>query len=157
MIHAGCLLVLAGGMWGSQAGHRFGERFLGVRKIPKGYMLISEGNTENHVTKEDLKQQLGELPFSIKLNDFRLEFYEADEDSAPQLYIQIKEGRHLQLVARAGEEVSLGRGEGKLKVLRTFGNFKIQTENGKRIVTDEGQSEENCFPSAEMAQVNAFG
>jgi len=148
MIHSGCLLVLAGSMWGSQAGHRLGERFLGVRKIPNGYMLISEGNTENRVTQEDFRQQLGELPFSIKLNDFRLEFYEADEDSVPQLYIQTKEGQYLQLVARAGEEVSLGQGKGKLKVLRTFGNFKIQLENGKRIVTDEEQDEEN--PAVEV-------
>ena len=148
MIHAGCLLVLAGSMWGSQAGHRLGERFLGVRKIPNGYMLISEGNTENRVTKEDFRQQLGELPFSIKLNDFRLEYYEADEDPVPRLYIQTKEGQYLQLVAKAGEEVSLGQGKGKLKVLRTFGNFKIQTENGKRIVTDEGQGHEN--PAVEV-------
>ena len=148
MIHAGCLLILAGGMWGSQAGHRLSERFLGVRKIPNGYMLISEGNTENRVTNKDLRQQLGELPFSIKLNDFRLEYYEADEDPVPRLYIQTKEGQYFQLVAKAGEEVSLGQGKGKLKVLRTFGNFKIQTENGKRIITDEGQGQEN--PAVEV-------
>lgn len=148
MIHAGCLLVLAGSMWGSQTGHRLGERFLGIRKIPKGYMLISEGNTESRVMNENFRQLLGELPFSIKLNDFRLEYYEADEDQVPQLYIQTKEGQYLQLVAKAGEEVSLGQGKGKLKVLRTFGNFKIQTENGKTIVTDEGQGQEN--PAVEV-------
>ena len=148
MIHAGCLLVLAGSMWGSQTGHRLGERFLGVRKIPNGYMLISEGNTEKCVTKEDFRQKLGELPFGIKLKDFRIEFYKADKNSVPRLYIQTKEGRYLQLVAKAGEEVSLGQGKGKLKVLRTFRNFKIQTENGHRIITDEGQGEEN--PAVEV-------
>ncbi len=148
MIHSGCLLILAGSMWGSQTGHRLGERFLGVRKIPNGYMLISEGNTENRVTKEDFRQQIGELPFSIKLNEFRLEFYEADEDSVPRLYIRMQQGQDLQLIAKAGDMISLGQGSGKLKVLRTFGNFKIQTENGKRIVIDEGQSEEN--PAVEV-------
>ena len=148
MIHTGCLLVLAGGMWGSEARHRLQERFLGIRKIPSGYMLISEEDSEKHVVAEDFKQKLGELPFSIKLNDFRLEFYEADEDSVPRLYIQTKEGQYLQLVAKAGEEVSLDQGRGKLKVVRTFRNFKILIENGKKIVTDEGQGEEN--PAVEV-------
>jgi hypothetical protein len=31
MIHAGCLLILAGSMLGSQTGHRLCERFFGVR------------------------------------------------------------------------------------------------------------------------------
>ncbi len=141
MIHSGCLLVLAGSMWGSQAGHKLGERLLGIQKIPDGYMLISEGDTENRVTQKDLRQQLGELPFSIKLNDFRLEFYEADKDWVPRLYIQTKEGQYLQLIAKSGEEVSLGQGKGKLKVLRTFGNFRISLENGKTVVTDEQNGE----------------
>jgi hypothetical protein len=121
-------------------------------------MLISEGNTENRVTKEDFRQQIGELPFSIKLNDFRIEFYEADEDSTPQLYIQTKEGLHLQLVAKAGEEVSLGQGKGRLKVLRTFANFKIHTKDGKMVVTDEGQSEENPAVEVEIdvPDVNSY-
>jgi len=88
MIHAGCLLVLAGSMWGSEAGHRLGERLFGIRKIPNGYMLISEGNSEKHVMTEDFRQRLGELPFSIKLKDFRLEYYETDEELVPRLLIR---------------------------------------------------------------------
>jgi len=149
MIHSGCLLVLAGSMWGSQAGHQLAKRFLGIQKIPNGYMLISEGNTENRVMQEDLRLQIGELPFSIKLNDFRLEFYEADKDSVPRLHIQTKEGQYLQLIAKAGEEISLGQNKGKLKVLRNFGNFRIQVENGKKIVTDEGPQGEN--PAVEVS------
>ncbi len=149
MIHAGCLLVLVGGMWGSQAGHRFCERFFGIQKIPSGYMIIYEGNAENHVMDEDFRQVLGELPFSIKLNDFRIEFYEADEDFAPRLYIQTKEGQYLQVVAKAGEEVSLGQGKDKLEILRTFGNFRISSKDGEMVVTDEGQNKEN--PAVEVS------
>ena len=148
MIHAGCLLVLAGSMWGSEAGHRLAERFFGIRKIPNGYMLIPEGNSEKEVTAEDFRHKLGELPFSIKLKDFRLEYYETDEDSVPRLYIRTQEKRDLQLVVKVGEEISLGRGSGKLKVVRTFRNFKIHIEGGEKIVTDEGQEGEN--PAVEV-------
>ena len=148
MIHTGCLLVLGGSMWGSEAGHRLQERFLGIRKIPSGYMVIYEGHSEKHVVAEDFKQKLGELPFSIRLKDFRLEYYETDEESVPQLYIKTQEGQDLRLVAKAGEEISLGRGRGKLKVVRTFRNFKILIENGEKIVTDERQETEN--PAVEV-------
>lgn len=148
MIHAGCLLVLAGAMWGSQAGHRLQKRFLGINKIPSGYMIIPEGNSENRVIAGDFEHRLGELPFSIRLKDFRLGYYRADEDSARRLYIKTQDGRHLQLAARAGEEVSLGKDLGKLKVLGTFRNFKIRLEDGKKIVTDEQAGGEN--PAVEV-------
>ncbi len=147
MIHAGCLLVLIGGMWGSQAGHKFQKRFLGIHKIPSGYMVIPEEHSESRVVAEDFKQELGELPFSIKLNDFRLEYYEADEDSVPRLYIRTQQGQDLQLIAKVGEEISLGQGGGKLKVVRTFRNFKISVEDGERTVTD-AQNGEN--PAVEV-------
>jgi len=148
MIHAGCLLILAGSMWGSQAGHRLSEKLFGIRKIPNGYMLISEGNSENHVTTENLNQQLGKLPFSIKLKKFRLEYYQTDGNSAPQLYIQTQDGQPLELAAKPGEEISLGKIGSKLKVVKTFRNFKLRLEDGKKIVTDEEQGEEN--PAVEV-------
>lgn len=148
MIHLGCLLVLAGGLWSSQMGHQLGERLFGIRKIPSGYMVIFEGDTENHIMQEDFKGRLGELPFGIKLNDFRLEYYEADVDSVPRLYIQTKEGLNLQLAAKVGEEISLGLDESKLKVLRTFKNFKILTENGQMVIKDGDQGGEN--PAVEV-------
>ncbi|GAH23234.1 unnamed protein product, partial [marine sediment metagenome] len=50
-------------MWGSEAGHRLAERLFGIRKIPNGYMLVFEGNSEKHVMTEGFRQRLGELPF----------------------------------------------------------------------------------------------
>jgi hypothetical protein len=148
MVHAGCLLVIGGGMWGSEAGHLLQKRFLGIQKIPSGFLVISEGNSEKHIFTEDFKQVLGELPFSIKLNDFRLEYYDANENSVPRLYIQTKEGDRLQLVARSGEEISLGPDRGRLKVTRSFRNFKIAIENGKKVVKDEKGGEDN--PAVEV-------
>jgi len=148
LIHTGCLLVLTGGMLGSDAGHRLAKRFLGIDKIPNGYMVIHEENSENRIVAEDLKQILGQLPFSIKLKDFRIEYYEADKASVPRLNIDTQDGQHLQLVAKAGEEISLGQGKSKIKITGTFENFKISTENGKKIVTDDGRQGEN--PAAEV-------
>jgi len=137
MIHAGCLLVLVGSMWGSETGHRLRNRFLDTSKIAKGYMLILKASTEKHLTTEDFEHQLGELPFSIRLKDFRVEYYPADEASVPKLHILTQEKQHLQLAAKAGEEVSLGRNKGRLKVVKTFRNFKIRLEDNKKIMTDE--------------------
>ena len=148
LIHTGCLLVLTGGMLGSDAGHRLAKRFLGIDKIPNGYMVIHEENSENRIVAEDLKQILGQLPFSIKLKDFRIEYYETDKESIPRLNINTQDGQHLQLVAKAGEEISLGQDKNKIKIIGTFENFKIRTENGKKIVTDDGRQGEN--PAAEV-------
>ncbi len=148
MVHAGCLLVLGGGLWGSETGHNLQKRFLGVQKVPHGYMVISEGDLESHIVAEDLKRQLGQLPFSIKLKDFRLEHYEPDKELIPRLYIRTQEGQELQLAARAGETISLGRHGGKLKVMRIFRNFKIAIKEGERVVTDEEGPKEN--PAVEV-------
>ncbi|MDD5458709.1 MAG: cytochrome c biogenesis protein ResB [Phycisphaerae bacterium] len=142
MIHAGCLLVLGGGMWGSEAGHRISERFFGTHKIPSGYMLIVEGCAEKYITAKDLRQRLGELPFSIKLNDFRIDYYDAGENTNPLLNIETPEGEQFQLPAEPNKAVFLGQNEGTLKVVRVFKNFRIQTEGGKKVAMDaEGQAD----------------
>ena len=75
-IHAGCLFVLAGGMCGSAAGHEFTSRLFGVEKIPAGSMLIYEGQSENRVLTKSFDSVIHQLPFSIKLKDFRIDYYE---------------------------------------------------------------------------------
>jgi cytochrome c biogenesis protein ResB len=148
MVHAGCLMVIAGSMWGSQAGHRLQERFLDIRKIPDGYMLIGEGESQKHVTTEDFNQLSGELPFTIMLKDFRLEYYPPDKESLPQLDIKTRQGQHLHLAAGPGKEISLGQNRGNLKVLRTLKNFRISIEDGKKIITDQPGQPEN--PAVEV-------
>jgi len=147
-IHAGCLLVLIGGLWGSQAGHQLAERFLGIQKIPNGYMAIFEQDTEKHITGEDFNTPIAELPFAIKLKDFRLEYYDADKNFVPQLNIITRENQFFQVAAVPGEKISLGPNYGSLKVIRTFRNFKINIENGQRIITDRKQGQEN--PAVEV-------
>ena len=152
LVHAGCLFVLIGGMLGSNTGHQLAKRFLGKDKIPSCYMVIYKGQSENRVVTEDFKYILGRLPFSIKLNDFRLAYYEPDKESVPQLNIETQDGRRLQIAAKTGEEISLGQGQGKLKVIRTFANFKIRIENGEKTATDEKGADENPAVEVEITR-----
>jgi hypothetical protein len=77
LIHAGCILILAGALWGSGAGLKVYNWFFGTDKIQKGQMIIFEGDAENRVRLED-SDQTRELPFHIKLKDFRIEYYKSE-------------------------------------------------------------------------------
>jgi hypothetical protein len=136
-IHAGCLLVLLGGMWGSQSGHRVANRLLGRQKIPKGYLVIYEGHAEKHLLAENFREPLGELPFSIMLKDFRLEYYQEEEPPTGLITVETNDGQYFQVAARQGQEISLGEGKGRITVLRSFRHFKIRIENGQKVVTDD--------------------
>jgi cytochrome c biogenesis protein ResB len=124
-------------MWGSQSGHRVADRLLGRQKIPKGYLVIYEGESERHLLGEDLRTLLGELPFSIMLKDFRLEYYQEEEPPTGLITVETNDGQYFQVAARQGQEISLGEGKGKITVLRSFGHFKIRIENGQKVVTDD--------------------
>ncbi len=137
MIHAGCLLTLAGAMWSSESGHQLAFRLLGNHKIPEGYMVIEEGFAENRLFAKDFTLRLGELPFTIELKDFRLEYYQPDRPPTPLLNIKMADKQQLQIPAEAGQMASLGPEKGQITVLRTFRNLKIRMLNGERVVTDE--------------------
>jgi len=148
MIHVGCLLVLAGGMWGSASGHRLAARVLGINKIPEGYLVVHEGETENHLLAEDMQTVLGGLPFGIRLKDFRLEYYPAETKAIGDLHVETQGGQHLRLPAEPGQTGSLREGEGAVTIIQVFRNFKIRIENGRKIVTDEETQADN--PAVEV-------
>lgn len=74
LMHGGCILVLAGALWGSGTGLTVGNQFFGTDKIQAGRMIIFEGDAENRILQED-SGQIKELLFHIKLKDFRIEYY----------------------------------------------------------------------------------
>lgn len=150
MIHAGCLLILAGAMWSSASGHRLAFRLFGSQKIPEGYMIVEEGSEEKHIFSEDFMQPLIELPFSIKLKDFRIEYY--DKPSTSLLNIIAADGQYLQLPAEVGQTISLGPGKGEITVLRTFKNLKVRMLDGQRVVTDEEGTGSNPAVQVEIKQ-----
>lgn len=148
LIHAGCLFILIGAMFGSDAGHLFAKRFFGINKIPSGYMPILEGESENRIFAKGFEQVLGQLPFSIKLNDFRIEYYEEGEKTIPRLNVTTSGGKQLQIEAKTGEEISLENPKGKFRILRTFVNFKINKIDEKMVASDEPGPQQN--PAVEV-------
>ncbi len=99
VIHLGCLLVLVGGIWGSQAAHRFANKYAGIDKITNGYMVIYEGHWQDAVIAES-GEETNRLPFGIKLNDFRIEYY--DDAEKPTLHIETTNGEQSQFEAKGG-------------------------------------------------------
>jgi hypothetical protein len=75
-LHFGFILILVGGIFGSPFGHRVARSVLGIEKVRSGYMVIREGDATNQIVDRDLETVVGELPFQIRLRDFRIEYYE---------------------------------------------------------------------------------
>ena len=68
MMHLAALLVLGGAMWGSIRGHEVANNLLGEKKVPSGYVQISEGEANNLITS-NAGDVLGHLPFSLALKE----------------------------------------------------------------------------------------
>ena len=52
LIHLGCVIVLAGGIFGSQAGFRLQDKLFKTDTIRSGQMIIRTGTTDNAVDTE---------------------------------------------------------------------------------------------------------
>lgn len=131
LIHAGCVLILAGGMWGSQGGHNLQKKLFGIDKIRTGRMAIYEGSSENHVFLDGTNEQK-ELPFSLKLKDFKIEYYQP-------VYLRIlsSDGQRWKVPVETGKEVPLGDSAGTIKIVKAYENFKIGTQEGKSVPYDD--------------------
>jgi hypothetical protein len=82
LAHLGCILVLAGAMYGSQTGHKLFE----TDKICRGQMAIEKGRETSYVLSS-LNGQISQLPFLIRLNDFKIEYYQSQHPDTVRDYI----------------------------------------------------------------------
>jgi hypothetical protein len=137
LIHLGCILVLAGAMYGSETAHRIQRRLFGIDRIRRGQMLIYEGKETNQVELEKTAQ-VKELPFSLRLEDFRIEYYEPK-----YLYIQTRESERWKIPVELNTEYNLGSQFGKVKILREFRNFKITIDGDARKIIDSNEPGSN--------------
>jgi len=79
-MHLGCLLILAGSMWNSSDVHRWRVSF-GLDAGPySGFMRLKPGETSDRLADASLSRFVGPLPFSIRLDDFRIEHYPLETD-----------------------------------------------------------------------------
>jgi hypothetical protein len=130
LMHAGCIVVLLGAMWGSEPGHALQKQLFGIDKIPQARMGMYEQMQENRVQVED-SNSIRDLPFFIRLNDFRLEYYEPGH-----LLVYSRDGRNWRLPAVAGQTLSLGEDLGTVAIRRVFRNFKMDIEGDKPVAYD---------------------
>jgi len=147
-MHAGCILILTGAVCGSQAGHKLQKKIFGVDKIPVGQMAIFEGESENRIALEN-SDRVRELPFYLKLKDFRIEYYKPE-----YLYIQNRQGKSWKIPVELNAEFSLGENNGTVKIVRKFENFKIKIEGDKRVPYDDPQPGSNPALEVEIKSPN---
>jgi hypothetical protein len=93
-------------------------------------MVIFEGQTQNQVVSQD-DQQAEELPFSIRLKDFRIEHYRPGD-----VHVQTPQGESWTFPAEIGTEFLLGAGQGTITVTRAFKNYRILFEGNKSVAVD---------------------
>ena len=130
LMHIGCFCVIAGGMWGSKQGHELQNMYLNKNRIPTAQMVIYEGQTQNEVYLDN--NQTDKLPFGVKLNDFRMTYYEPS-----YLYAtSTKTEQTWKIPVEVGAEYDLGPNMGTVTVTRQFSNFKITFEDGKTSAVD---------------------
>ena len=154
-IHAGCILVLMGGLWGSDAGHALQKKYIGRDKIPSGYMEIFEGQAENKVYNADFSEEVGQLDFAVRLDDFSVEYYPADTPSLPQLYILMPDGQVKQIDAVVGNEIRVTGTEHRIRIVNVFKRFRVNPENQRKTVYEAEEGPEN--PAVELDLLLADG
>ncbi len=74
-MHLGVVLVLVGGVWGSEARHELSSRLTGRARIPAGLLVVPEGERSREILDTSGERVIGELPFELELRDFRIERY----------------------------------------------------------------------------------
>jgi hypothetical protein len=105
LIHLGCVLVLLGAMLGSDTGHKLQQKMLGIDKIRKGQMLIYQGQESNKVITEK-DSTIRKLPFSIKLKEFRIDYYEPQKGAVRDYISSLAVIENNETVAEKNVEVN---------------------------------------------------
>ena len=102
---------------------------------PGGIWVIADEGGQYYVRREgkklkvyDFIREMKELPFVVKLNDFKIEYYEPKFE-----YLDYETAGGMQrVVAEIGREVDLGAEHGTAKITRKFRNLKISIEGERR-------------------------
>ncbi len=148
LVHAGCILVLTGALWGSKTGLKVHNRLFGTDKIQTGQMLILEADAENRIILEDCNQTK-ELPFHIKLKDFRIEYYKPE-------YLEILTPRtRSKIPVEIGNVWFIDPDFGAITIVRIFENFTLSNDGNRETIIDDPQSGYN--PALEVRIKNPDG
>jgi hypothetical protein len=85
-MHLGLLLIIAGSLINSGAGHRLAARLFGREKVTWSYLRLREGQTSSALRDRSLHREIGELPFRVRLDTFEIDYYPLPADPPPLYY-----------------------------------------------------------------------
>ena len=122
LIHLGCILVLCGGLWGSRSAHDIRTKVMGDDRVYKGQVPVNEMSQENRVLT-DIDEEVRELPFTLSLKDFTIEYYQPGK-----LYAQTRDGELWEFEAISGKEYPIGQTGASFRIVNLFENFKLTVE-----------------------------
>lgn len=78
-MHLGSGVIIIGATLGSDLGHELAAKYLGIDRIPHDYVRIFEGERSDQVI-DGQNNVIGQLPFSIALDRFEIDYYPLKED-----------------------------------------------------------------------------
>jgi hypothetical protein len=133
LIHLGCILVLAGAMVGSQLGHKIQKRLLGIDTVRRGQMVIGQSEETDQVLVS-MDGPTVQLPFSIRLNEFKIQYYEPKI-----LQVRTRQGSTWKIPIELNTDFDLGKEFGKVKIVRQFKNFRVILDDDARKVVDSNE------------------
>ncbi|RKY14016.1 MAG: hypothetical protein DRP52_01170 [Planctomycetota bacterium] len=139
-IHAGCILVLAGGMAGSAKGRLLFDRLFDEHSFTRGAMSLHRGQSSHRVS---LETGIAEMPFAIRLKDAFIEYYDT-----PSFHLNFRNGSHFDIPAEVGQIVVLPDGLGIVEVVKAYQNFKMKQVNGR--MTPYESAEPGSNPAYEL-------
>ncbi len=124
-IHVGFVLIIIGSMFNSRKGHEFLKKF-GIHKVFEGKQVIHESDSEKRVRLRS--GDIEDLPFKIKLKNFRIEHY--------QPYVIFRPNRQMEIEIKAvkGNKREVLPDGSMLEVLKTYKNFKIVSDEERKAV-----------------------
>ncbi|MHC5179537.1 MAG: cytochrome c biogenesis protein ResB, partial [Planctomycetota bacterium] len=150
LIHFGCVLVLAGGMYGSEKGHAVSEFTAAMsgrlmdrlrpsqedtaasgdyQSFMKGMMTLHEGQISDRVALET-EMKTAQLPFSIRLKEASIEYY--DE---PAIIFYLSEEEYYLIPIEVSETV-LPDDRGTVVFNAAYKNFKMTQQDGQMKPSD---------------------
>ena len=157
LIFIGIIFIIAGGLAGSTDANILMNKYFKTNKVHKGIMQLYKGQIQNiallnnfDIEKAPQFGTIGVLPFSIKLVNFRVEFYEPGI-----LYVENLQKKFWKIEVKEGVEQQLGPDSGSIKILKVFKNLQLPTINGQLVARD--QPDEGINRAVEIEYTTPYG
>ena len=150
MMHLGCLLVIAGAMWGSDKAHELRSQLAGKAKPPHGAIILAEGQVFNELLEIEhskMPEPISRLNFSLMAKRVWTEYYPPKPPRWQFHYITRDEAGVIVesklLDCKPGEAVKLPDGT-------SFGVLEYWTDDdtaGPRLLISDGEAETVVMPA----------